>query len=190
MRFFGTTTVALLLSAPAAMAEGTMPQMDFHNPLTSTQVLWMAVILVVLYFVLARWGLPEVGKVLENRSAVITRDLAAARGAKTAADLAVKQLNVTIKQARASAQAQIASAVAQAKAHAALQAASLAAKLDQQLAESEAQIAVARAHAMAAIKPVATEAAGTILLKLTGDAPENETVGQRVDDALAARKAA
>ncbi len=120
MRVFGTT-IALLLSAPtAAMAEGTMPQMDFHNPLTGTQVLWMAVILVVLYAVLARWGLPEVGKVLENRSAVIDRDLAAARGAKTAADEAVAQLNVTIKLARDTAQAQIAAAVAQAKAEAAL----------------------------------------------------------------------
>ena len=26
-----------------------MPQMDFHNPLTTSQVVWMAVILVVLY---------------------------------------------------------------------------------------------------------------------------------------------
>ena len=127
MRVFGTTTALLLASPAAAMAEGTMPQMDFHNPLTGAQVLWMAVILVVLYVVLARWGLPEVGKVLENRSAVIARDLAAARGAKTAADEAVAQLNVMIRQARDTAQAQIAAAVVQAKAEAALQAASLAA---------------------------------------------------------------
>jgi F-type H+-transporting ATPase subunit b len=190
MRFFGTTTALLLASPAAAMAEGTMPQMDFHNPLTGTQVLWMAVILVVLYVVLARWGLPEVGKVLENRSAVIARDLAAARGAKTAADVAVAQLNVMIKQARDTAQAQIAAAVAQAKAEAALQAASLAAKLDRQLAESEAQINAARRQAMAAIKPVASDAAAAMLLRLTGNAPGQDALGTRVDDALAARKAA
>lgn len=190
MRVFGTTTALLLASPAAAMAEGTMPQMDFHNPLTGAQVLWMAVILVVLYVVLARWGLPEVGKVLENRSAVIARDLAAARGAKTAADEAVAQLNVMIRQARDTAQAQIAAAVVQAKAEAALQAASLAAKLDRQLAESEAQISAARRQAMAAIKPVASEAAATMLLRLTGNAPGQDALGTRVDDALAARKAA
>jgi F-type H+-transporting ATPase subunit b len=189
MRFLATTAL-LLLSPAAAMAEGTMPQMDFHNPLTGAQVLWMVVILVVLYFVLARWGLPEVGKVLENREAVILRDLTAAQGAKSAADQAVTQLNATMAQARNSAQAQIAAAVAQAKAEAAVQAAALAAKLDQKLAESEAQIAAARRQALGAIKPVAAEAAGTIMLKLTGTEPASDALGQRVDEALAARKVA
>lgn len=167
-----------------------MPQMDFHNPLTGEQVLWMVVILVVLYLLLARWGLPEMGKVLENRASVIARDLAAARSAKTAADQAVTQLNATMAQARNKAQAQIASAVAQAKAQAALNAAALAASLDAKLAASEAQIDAARAQAMAAIKPVAEVAASTMLSKLTGSVPAAETLARRVDDALAARKAA
>lgn len=182
---------ALLSLAPAAaMAEGTLPQMDFHNPLTGAQVLWMVVILVVLYLLLARWGLPEMGKVLENRASVIARDLAAARGAKTAADQAVAQLNTTMAQARNTAQAQIASAVAQAKAQAGVNAAALAARLDARLAESEAQIDAARAQAMAAIKPVAEATARVILSKLTGGAPGEETLARRVDDALAVRKAA
>ena len=68
--------IALLSLTPAAaMADGTMPQMDFKNPLTLDQLGWMAVILVVLYFLLSRWGLPEMGKVLANRAAAIDRDL-------------------------------------------------------------------------------------------------------------------
>ena len=43
---------------------------------------------------------------------------------------------------------------------------------------------------MAAIKPVAEDAAQTILVRLTGATPEGGQLGQRVDDALAARKAA
>jgi F-type H+-transporting ATPase subunit b len=189
MRRLGIT--ALLSLAPAAaMAEGTLPQMDFHNPLTATQVLWMAVILVVLYLVLARWGLPEMGKVLESRASVIAGDLAAARAAKTAADQAVAQLNATMTQARNAAQAQIASAVTQAKAQAGVNAAALAARLDAKLAASEAQIDAARTQAMAAIKPVAEATASTILSKLTGNVPEGEPLARRVDEALAARKAA
>jgi F-type H+-transporting ATPase subunit b len=182
---------ALLSLVPAAsFADGTMPQMDFANPLTSSQVLWMAVILVVLYFALSRWGLPEMGKVLANRAAVIASDLAAARSAKTAADDAVAALNATMAQARNKAHAEVADLVSAAKAKAAASSAALAARLEENLAESEQRIAAARAEAMTAIKPVAEEAAGTILLKLTGSAPDAAALAARVDDALKARKAA
>ncbi len=182
--------VLLSLTPAAAMADGTMPQMDFKNPLTLDQLGWMAVILLVLYFLLSRWALPEMGKVLANRAAAIERDLTAARAAKASADQAVLALNATLQQARHAAQAQVAAAVEQAKAEAALSAAALNAKLDEKLAQSEAQIQAARAQAIAAIKPVAEQAAETILVRLTGTAPENGQLGQRVDDALAARKAA
>jgi len=189
MRFLGITA-ALTLGPAAAMAEGTLPQMDFHNPLTGYQVLWMVVILVVLYFTLSRWGLPEMGKVLENRAAVIGRDLAAARAAKTEADQAVKALKATMMHARNSAQAEIATALEKAKAAAAQAAAAATAKMDARLAESEAQIDQARHTAMAAIKPVAEATATEILRRLTGVAPGADILAPRVDDALAARKAA
>jgi F-type H+-transporting ATPase subunit b len=189
MRKLGTA--ALLVLAPsAALAEGTMPQMDFANPLTSSQVVWMAVILVVLYALLSNWGLPQVGKVLENRAAVIARDLAAARAAKQQADQAVAQLNATIAQARSTAQAEVAKAAANAKADAAATSAALAARLEAKLAESEAQIAATKAAALAAIKPVAAEAASSILLKLTGSLPAEDKLASRLEQALAARKAA
>ncbi len=181
---------ALMALAPSSAVADTMPQMDFHNPLTLDQVGWMAVILVVLYLALARWGLPEIGKVLENRAAVIAADLAAARAAKVEADAAVAALNATIAQARAAAQAEVAKAVTDAKAHAAAEGKALAEKLEAKLAEAETQIAAARAAALAAIKPVAAEAAGMILLKLTGAQPAADQLAPRLDAALAARKVA
>lgn len=189
MRRLGTALL-LALAPSAALAEGTLPQLDFSNPLTLDQVGWMAVIMVVLYLLLARWGLPQMGKVLENRAAVIARDLAAARAAKQEADRAVALLSATLTTARANAHAEVAKAVADAKAQAAARAAELNAKLEAKLAESERRIEAARAAAMSAIKPVASEAAGEILLKLTGSVPEQDELARRVDDALAARKAA
>jgi len=177
------STAILLALAPSAALADTMPQMDFHNPLTLDQVGWMAVILVVLYLLLSRWGLPEIGKVLENRAAVIARDLAAARAAKHEADAAVAALNATISQARAAAQAEVAKAVTDAKANAAAESTALAAKLEAKLAAAEAQIAAA----LAAIKPVAAEAASTILLKLTGIQPAQDQLAPRLEAALAAR---
>lgn len=167
-----------------------MPQMDFSNPLTGSQVVWMVVILVVLYFTLSRWGLPGVGKVLEHRSAVILRDLAAARTAKTAADQAVTALHATIAQARQKGQAEVAEMLAKAKAEAAASAAALAERLDRDLAASEQRIAAAREAAMAAIKPVAEATAASIILKMTGAPAGAAALSQQVDAALAARKAA
>jgi F-type H+-transporting ATPase subunit b len=188
MRKLGTATALALL--PSAALADKMPQMDFANPLTGDQVGWMVVILLVLYFTLSRWGVPQIGKVLEDRAAVIARDLAAARAAKIEADKAVAALNATIAQARNAAQAEVAKAVADAKAKAAMEAATLAAALETKLAEAEAQIATARAAALAAIRPVAASAASTILLKLTGSAPAEDQLAPRLDAALAARKVA
>ncbi len=184
-------TASLFSLAPAAvLAEGTMPQMDFHNMLTSSQVVWMVVILVVLYALLAGWALPGMGKVLEGRAAVIARDLAAAQAAKTQADQAVRTMKAEMNAARAQAQAQIAEAAAQAKAEAQAQAKALGAMLDSKLAAAEAQIADARANALAAIKPVAVATAGNILHRLIGAGFAEDGVSRRVDDALAANKAA
>ena len=38
-----------------------MPQLDFANPLTTSQVVWGAIIFVVLYILLSRIALPKVG---------------------------------------------------------------------------------------------------------------------------------
>ena len=188
MRLLSATL--LLGLAPAAAMADTMPQMDFANPLTTSQVGWMAVILVVLYLLLSRWGLPEIGKVLEHREGVIAADLAAARAAKQEADAAVVALNATVSNARRSAQAEVAQAVAAAKAAAAKQAADLNAALDAKLAEAETQIDAARAAALAAIKPVAADAAGAILSKLTGAVPGADALAPYLDTALAQRKVA
>lgn len=189
IRRFGTALL-LALAPSAALADSALPQMDFSNLLTWTQLGWMAVILVVLYLVLAHWGLPQIGKVIENRAAVIARNLAAARTAKQDADQAVIMLGATLASARANAHAELAKALSEAKTKASAEAASLNARLEAKIAESEAQIEAARAAAMAAIRPVATEATGEILQKLVGVAAAQEQLTPYVDAALAARKVA
>ena len=69
---------ALLLPPAAARAEG-MPQLDFANPLTTSQVVWGAIIFALLYVLLSRIGLPKVGAVLEERARHIAADLETAQ---------------------------------------------------------------------------------------------------------------
>ena len=69
-----------------------MPQLDFSNPLTIAQVVWMAIIFGLLYYILARYALPQVAEVLEGRASRIAVDLDSARAAKAQADAAVAEI--------------------------------------------------------------------------------------------------
>jgi F-type H+-transporting ATPase subunit b len=181
---------ALLFFASSAMAEEAkkgMPQLDFHNPLTISQVVWLAIIFLALYLLLSRWALPQVAEVLDSRARSIAADLDAARGAKQAADAAIAELTEATRTAQAGARSQIAEAVEQAKAAAASQSAALDARIETQLAAAETQIAAARAAALGALREVATEATTVLVGRLTGAAADSASVDSAVGAALAAR---
>jgi len=144
-----------------------MPQLDFANPLTLSQVVWMFLIFGALYLMLSRWALPLVGEVIESREKRILADLDSARIAKEQADAAVAEVAERSRAASAEAQAQIAQAVAAAKAEAAERARADNEQLDRQLAEAEQRIAAARNQAMGALREVAVDAATTVVTRLT-----------------------
>jgi F-type H+-transporting ATPase subunit b len=186
MRRIAVIAIALLALPPAAMAGG-LPQFDFKNPLTTSQVIWLVVIFAALYLLLSRWGLPKVATVLEVRAASIAGDLEAAHKAKAESDAVVAAMNEATHKAHAAAQAEIAAATEHAKENAAAQAAELNERLEAQLAEAEQRIAAARAAAMAALRQVATDTADTVVTRLTGRVPGRAAIDQAVSAALAAR---
>lgn len=174
-------------SAPgAARAAGGMPQFDFADPLTMSQVFWMAVIFLVLYLLVTYWGLPRVGEILETRRTRIATDLETAQAAKTSADAAMEDMNATTQRAHADAQAEIAAAVAAAKREAAERAEALNRRLDTELGEAEQRIGVARTAAMRALPEVASDTTRTLLAHLLGGGAQ-PAVEQAVAGALAAR---
>lgn len=176
----------MLLLPAAAMAEG-MPQLDFSTPLTISQVVWGAIIFIVLYILLSRTGLPLVASVLEERASTIAKDLDEARAAKASADAGMAEANQATTKARAEAQAAIRGALEEAKNAAAVQSEALNARLEKQLQDSEAQIAAARASAMGALRQVATETAATVVARLTGVAADAGRLESAIGSALAAR---
>ncbi len=185
---FSVSALIATAMAPAlAVAQQTMPQMDFRNPLTLDQVWWMVAILAVLYFALSRWGLPRIGQVLAHRDAMLSADLEAARAAKTQADATITALNRTMNEARNAAQAEIAQAVNEAKTKAREQALGQQAALEAELKAAEAEIRSAREKALAAIKPVAADTAAAILGRLTGKMPDPSALTPEIDKAWAAR---
>ncbi len=181
---FGSVVIA-----GAAQAD-TMPQLDFHNRLLVSQVVWGAIIFAGFYFLLARWGLPKVSSVLELRARTIGEDLEQARLAKAAADKAAAELLAARQKAYAESQASIAEATRKAKATADALAADQTTRLDKQLAESEARIAADRRDAMSRLQDVATETAEAVIARLVGHPADHDRVRDAVGQAMSARKAA
>ncbi len=180
------SAAALPMLPAAAMAEG-MPQLDFSTPLTLSQVVWGAIIFVVLYILLSRTGLPMVASVLEERATKISKDLDEARLAKFSADAGMAEADQATAKARAESQAAISAALDDAKQAAAVQAEVLNARLEKQLQDAETQIARARTSAMSALRQVATETAATVVTRLTGTAPDAGRLDGAIGSALAAR---
>ena len=179
--------LAGVLLPAVARAEG-MPQLDFANPLTTTQVLWGAVIFVVLYVLLSRIALPRVGAVIEDRARHIAADLETAQASKARADEAARQVAEATARARAEAQASINAALDVAKQEAAGRIAALNERLEQQLKDAETQIDTARAGALRALREVATDTAATVIGRLTGAPPDQGRLDGAIGAALAARR--
>jgi F-type H+-transporting ATPase subunit b len=182
----GAGLVGSLMLPAAAMAKG-MPQLDFSTPMTVSQVVWGAIIFVVLYILLSRTGLPMVASVLEERAGKISKDLDEARTAKASADAGMAEAEQATAKARADAQAAINAALEEAKKAAAVQSEALNARLEAQLRDSEAQIHQARASAMSALRQVATETATTVVTRLTGAPVDAGRLDGAIGSALAAR---
>jgi len=178
--------LALAPAAGWAAESGGMPQFQFGNELTRSQVVWMVLIFLVLYVLLARWALPQLRSVLEERARRIAADLDAAKAAKAEADQAVAELTAATRDARAEAQAEIATAGRSAREAASRQAAVLNERLEAELHEAEARIDAARATAMGALREVASETARAMIERLTGRPPQPSTLEAALASSLAA----
>jgi F-type H+-transporting ATPase subunit b len=164
-----------------------MPQLDFSNPLTIAQVVWMAIIFGLLYYLLARYALPQVAAVIDDRAHRISSDLDNARAAKAQSDAAIAEISEAGRRANAEAQSAIAGAIAKAKAEALEQSRVADERLTTQLAEAEHRIADARNAAMGALREVAQSTASAVITRLTGHAPDAAVIKGAVGAVMAQR---
>lgn len=171
---------------PGATSSAGMPQLDFGNPWTIAQVVWMLIIFGGLYYVMARYALPQVESVLEARRARIEGDLESAQAAKQRADAAMADHQAATAKARAEAQAAVGAATQKAQAEAAQRAEALNARLAAQIEAAETQIASARDNAMGALRQVATDTADALVTRLIGRS-DSAAVAAAVERELAAR---
>jgi F-type H+-transporting ATPase subunit b len=144
----------------AAGATG-MPQLDFTT--FPSQIFWLLVALVALYFILSKLALPRVVGAIEERHDAIEDDLDRAADFKRRAEKAEAALNKATADAKARAQEIAAAARAEVQAELDKAIAKADAEIAAKSAESEARIADIKASAMASVEAVATETAQALV---------------------------
>jgi F-type H+-transporting ATPase subunit b len=156
----------------------------FRKDTIASQLLWFAITFVALYVVVAKFGLPRVGGILEARHGRISADLAAANRAKDEADAAMAAYEKSLSEARARAQLISSETRDRLNGEAEKTRKQLEARLAAKLNEAEKTIATTKTKALESVRGIALEAAAAIVARLTGVSAAEPAVAKAVDDVL------
>lgn len=160
-----STAIFALTALPALAAggekKGGMPQLDFGT--YGSQIFWLVVSIVVLFFILRNVALPRIASGLEERADAIEDDLDRAAEFRKKAEEAEAAYDAALIAARAKAQeiAQATRDEIQKDVDAAVAKAD--AEIAARAAEGEARIAAVKADAMTAVAEVANDTAEAIV---------------------------
>ena len=156
----------------------------FESSTFASQLVSLVIAFVALYIIVSRFALPKVGGTIEARQNAIEGDLAEAQNLKDQSDAALKAYEAELAAARSRAQAIGNETRETLNASAEAERKTLEEKLAGKLADAEKQIAATRTAAMGNVKTIAADAAGAIVQRLTGTAPDAAAVKKAVDASL------
>ena len=156
----------------------------FESSTFASQLVSLAIAFVLLYVIVSRIALPRVGAVIDARQNKIEGDLAEAQKLKDESEAALKAYEADLASARSKAQAIGAETRDKLNAASEAERKALEDKLSARLADAEKTIAATRASAMSNVRGIAADAAGAIVQRLTGAAPDSNAVASAVDASL------
>jgi len=160
-----------------------MPQLEASTFIS--QLFWLAVTFVVLYWVMWRIVIPQIANVLQNRQEHIDDDLEKAQTLRNEAARELETYEKTVADGRTRAQAILREAADRNDKAAVERQTALAEQLARQAAEAEARINEAREEALANIRSVAAETAQAAALRLSGASVTQDEAEQAVASVLA-----
>ena len=161
--------------------KGGLPQLRYEY--WPGQIVWLLIIFVALYVMLAKVLLPRVGGTMLARDQRIEGDMAEARALRDQAEAEAKAAEAEMAEARNRASRTAAEAKARSAAEAAERQAALEATLGEKLAAAEASIRASRDQAMGQVQAISSETASAIAEKLTGQAASSAEVEQALAQA-------
>ena len=156
----------------------------FDTSTFASQLVSLVIAFVALYVIVSRVALPRVGGVIDARQNAIDGDLAAAQKLKDESEAALRAYESDLASARTKAQAIAAENREKLNAESDAERKTLEGKLSAKLADAEKSIAATRANAMKNVRSIAADAAGAIVQRLTGAAPDGKAIEAAVDASL------
>lgn len=150
----------------AAEHGGGLPQLDATT--FPSQIFWLIVSFLTLYWLFSRKALPRVSDILEARQTRISNDLDQAAALRNEAEQALRKHQAVVAEAQARAAARIKETQDRLAAEAAKRQAEVDAGLNAKLVEAENRIAAAKNQALAEIQGVAAEVARSAVQRLSG----------------------
>ena len=162
-----------------------MPQLD---PSTfATQLFWLLLTLVPLYFVLRRAVLPRISEVLEARQRHIDSDLEKATKLREEAETVLAEYEKALAKARTEAAEAIKQTASEMAAESAKRHQAFGQELAAKTQDAENRVAKAKEAALAQVAAVAGEVAGAASAKLIGTALPADKIDEAVKDAMRGR---
>ena len=175
--------VSLLLMGGTAFAQGAkksggMPQLDFKD--FAPQLIWLAILFVVLYLIMSKVAVPVISDTLEKRQAKIQADLDAAEKANDATREAVAAYEKRLADAREEARRLTRERGEADSAALAKRLTEVGDRLGGQIVEAEKRIASQRATVMASLEQLATDIAASAYAKLSGQPADQSALAAKV----------
>jgi len=143
-----------------------MPQLDPTSFLS--QLFWLLIVFSLMYIIIAKSALPQIGRVLQNRKEKISSDLERASDLKGEAETLEEECHDTLQEAREAASKSILAAQTKVDARLAEERVKLDKKLQKQSADAEKKLAAARTQALDEVSLVSQDLSQDIVKKLTG----------------------
>ena len=143
-----------------------MPQIETAT--FASQIFWLIVAFVTLYYLLSRRALPRLTEVLEARQDRIAADLDEAERLRREAEAALASYEAVVAKAHEQAHALLAESQTRVQAETARRQQELDARLSAQLSEAEAEIDAARQSALRELEEAAVTVAQTAVEHLAG----------------------
>ena len=155
-----------------------MPQLDIST--WPSQIFWLAITFLALFFVISRVAIPRTGGVIEKRKSTIAGDLARAQNLKAEVDATVKTYEAALADSRAKAHAIALENRNRLNAEVEAERHKLDAELGGKIATAEKQVAASRAKAMADVQSAAADVVAAIVSELIGAKVTREAAADAV----------
>jgi F-type H+-transporting ATPase subunit b len=161
-----TVLAAAAAESAQEAAKSGLPQLnvDYFTP----QLFWLAVTFALLWFLMSRVALPQIGEVINERSDRIARDIEAAGRLKAETDKALADYEKALTDARANASGIAKQTREKLSAETDAEKARVEAQISAKLHEADARIAATKTKALSAVNEIAAETAVAVVGKLIG----------------------